>query len=68
WIAVPFAAKNEAVSVNFDYEKWLGSIDTNTYELGEWFDFSFLLIFGGIPWQTGKQHRLIKQLGMKKNH
>ncbi|KAL7631297.1 UNVERIFIED_CONTAM: hypothetical protein RMT77_018400 [Armadillidium vulgare] len=52
WIAVPFAAKNEAVSVNFDYEKWLGSIDTNTYELGEWFDFSFLFIFGGIPWQV----------------
>ncbi|RXG62201.1 High-affinity choline transporter 1 [Armadillidium vulgare] len=50
-ILIDSEQRNEAVSVNFDYEKWLGSIDTNTYELGEWFDFSFLLIFGSIPWQ-----------------
>lgn len=51
WLTIPFAITNKAVkSISVTRHQWEGNWKWS--ECGEWMDFAFLLIFGGIPWQV----------------
>ncbi|XP_071949540.1 high-affinity choline transporter 1-like [Antedon mediterranea] len=51
WLSIPFALTNDHVTSIIDTkEMWLGTWD-NKYA-GEWLDYGFLLMFGGVPWQV----------------
>ncbi|KAA0202089.1 hypothetical protein HAZT_HAZT001812 [Hyalella azteca] len=53
WLAVPFSLHSEySGSLNPNTTNWLGEPPNNPYEWGTWWDYAFLLICGGIPWQV----------------
>ncbi|XP_018008874.1 high-affinity choline transporter 1-like, partial [Hyalella azteca] len=53
WLAVPFSLHSEySGSLNPNTTNWLGEPPNNPYEWGTWWDYAFLLVFGGIPWQV----------------
>ncbi|XP_015119726.1 high-affinity choline transporter 1 [Diachasma alloeum] len=51
-ISTPYAMLNPVVSLerNLGRKDWLGEVQTR--DLAEWIDGMFLLMFGGIPWQS----------------
>jgi len=51
WMCIPFALWNPAVGSLLEGEHdWIGTVDKKDY--GQWIDYAFLLVFGGIPWQV----------------
>ncbi|MCL4143534.1 UNVERIFIED_CONTAM: hypothetical protein GTU68_050366, partial [Idotea baltica] len=59
WLTIPFAINHEAVgSLSLNETDWVGSIESGSYEWGEWIDFLFLITLGGIPWQVSFQRIL----------
>jgi len=51
WLTIPFAATHPAVTdISSTMGEWEGTWEWS--EAGVWFDYAFLLIFGGIPWQV----------------
>nr|XP_045610008.1 high-affinity choline transporter 1-like [Procambarus clarkii] len=53
WLAVPFSMTNQAVgSLALNETNWLGSIESDSPEWGQWIDYWLLLVCGGIPWQV----------------
>lgn len=64
WLAVPFSMQSEFVgSLDLNSTNWLGDPPTNPYEWGAWWDYAFLLICGGIPWQVYFQRVLSAKSG-----
>ena len=50
-LALPFALNHPAVSsISWDTTDWSGSVDQQW--AGEYADFWFLLLLGGVPWQA----------------
>ncbi|XP_043211528.1 high-affinity choline transporter 1-like isoform X2 [Amphibalanus amphitrite] len=63
WLCIPFAWNHEAVGkVEPEDMDWIGSVDG---KWGYYFDYSLLLIFGGIPWQVYFQRVLSSKSGKK---
>ena len=61
---MPFAATHPAVSsIDFGTTDWKGELPG--YLVGEWIDFAFLLLLGGIPWQAYFQRVLSSQSSKK---
>ncbi|XP_033109759.1 high-affinity choline transporter 1-like isoform X2 [Anneissia japonica] len=51
WFSVPFAFTSEHfTTISGPNSTWLGTWD-NRYA-GEWIDYAFLLVCGGLPWQV----------------
>ncbi|KAB7497316.1 High-affinity choline transporter 1 [Armadillidium nasatum] len=64
WLCIPFAWTHPAVGNVLDTEKdWIGSVPNA--DLGLYFDYCLLLIFGGIPWQVYFQRVLSSKSGRK---
>ncbi|XP_018016717.1 high-affinity choline transporter 1-like, partial [Hyalella azteca] len=64
WLAVPFSLHSEySGSLNPNTTNWLGEPPNNPYEWGTWWDYAFLLICGGIPWQVYFQRVLSAKTG-----
>ncbi len=56
-LSLPFAATNEHVSsIDWNTTYWGGTLDQQFY--GEYIDFWFLLLLGGVPWQAYFQRAL----------
>merc|ERR550532_2923628 len=63
FLALPFAMTHEAVSDIYEATlsdgvtpTWYGEVAS--YQWGEWLDYAFLLLLGGIPWQCYYQRVL----------
>ncbi|KAF2365452.1 Sodium/solute symporter [Trinorchestia longiramus] len=64
WLAVPFAMHSEySGSLSLNNTNWLGEVPQNPYEWSTWWDYAFLLICGGIPWQVYFQRVLSSKTG-----
>ena len=51
WLCIPFAWTHPAVGQVVDDDKdWIGSVPAS--DMGLYFDYCLLLVFGGIPWQV----------------
>merc|ERR1711997_1292021 len=66
FLALPFAMTHEAVSDIYEATlsdgvtpAWYGEV--KDYQWGEWIDYAFLLLLGGIPWQCYYQRVLSSQ-------
>ncbi|XP_050719785.1 high-affinity choline transporter 1-like isoform X1 [Eriocheir sinensis] len=64
WLCIPFAWNHPAVGdvINTDKD-WIGAVPTK--QLGLYFDYCLLLVFGGIPWQVYFQRVLSSKSGHK---
>lgn len=51
WICIPFAITHKAVGhLSAEIDDFVGNVKSD--DIGIWFDYAMLLIFGGIPWQV----------------
>ncbi|KAK4290189.1 hypothetical protein Pmani_036896 [Petrolisthes manimaculis] len=64
WLCIPFAWNHPAVGDVISQEKdWIGEVPKD--QMGLYFDYCLLLIFGGIPWQVYFQRVLSSKSGHK---
>jgi len=57
FLALPFALMDPAVSsIDVGTTDWMGTVESHKW--GEWVDYWFLLLLGGIPWQCYYQRVL----------
>jgi len=57
FLALPFALNHETVdSIDQSVTPWFGEVESHRW--GEWIDYAFLLMLGGIPWQCYYQRVL----------
>ena len=58
-LSIPYAASNKNVaSLDFETTDWKGELPAHL--VGEWIDFAFLLLLGGVPWQCYFQRVLAR--------
>lgn len=57
FLALPFALNHESVaSIDQEVTPWFGEVKSHLW--GQWIDYAFLLLLGGIPWQCYYQRVL----------
>ena len=59
FLSLPFALEKvheQGGSIDPEITNWVGEI--KDFQIGEWIDYAFLLLLGGIPWQCYYQRVL----------